>query len=528
MDAIAEPGGKVERTAVAKENSTATKVFVAPLLLTLTFLLIRTLTGPFYLGTNYDPDYAYLFNSLNLAVFHPPRHIDHPGTPVQLVGALVLRAQHPVASNVELAFDTIRNSEIRLSQLNIVLFILLLLCVIGAMVAMSRSGGERSSVICFQSALVLLGVNVYCLGRANPEMLLLGTSVLLAGMLYCAARTQEATRSRTVVLIAFLAATGLACKLNFLPLCFLPLVLLAGWKKKAMYSGLFAGFFTLWLLPLHGHWPKLFDWIKQLIFRPGLSGAVHGGMIDLTGLLKNSTHIVAWNFPFLFLVIGSAVIALLALRKGRSDKISRRHAVTLLVVSMCQAVQMLIVCKFGESRYLVPAMGLAGLNVLLAKDILPAFSLSSRTSFQFAYAALLLSALVISCVGTIELQKRTHENEAVVKYVEEKPSQQRRIFAYGGSSIHHARYFGNAFAGNLYGDMLAYETRNEKLVFYSNFSGTFRTYSGLISVTNLAGTAAIFQSAPYRAGSALNEWPANIKLRKQFGGSVEMAYQADF
>src|SRR6185436_19337927 len=142
MDAIAQEGCKLERTVVAKESSTARKVFVAPLLLTLTFLLIRTLTGPFYLGTNYDPDYAYLFNSLNLAVFHPPRHIDHPGTPVQLVGALVLRAQHPVASNVDLAFDTIRNSEIRLIQLNLALFVLLLVCVIGGTAAISRSGSD--------------------------------------------------------------------------------------------------------------------------------------------------------------------------------------------------------------------------------------------------------------------------------------------------------------------------------------------------------------------------------------------------
>jgi hypothetical protein len=316
--------------------------------------------------------------------------------------------------------------------------------------------------------------------------------------------------------------------LNFLPLCFLPLVLLTGWRKKGMYFGLFAGFLTLWLLPLHAHWPKLSHWINQLIFSPAQSGSGHAGMIDLAGLLKNCTHILAWNFPFLFLVIGSVVIALLALRKARSDEMSRRHAIMLLAVSMCEALQILMVCKFGESRYLVPAIGLAGLNVLLAKEIIPAFSLSSRKWFLFAYAALLLGALVLSCVGTIQLQKRAHENEAVAKYVEGKPSQETRIFAYGGSSVHHARYFGNAFAGNLYGDMLAYETRNEKLVFYSAFSGTFRTYSGLISVTNLAGNAAIFQTGPFKAGSALYEWPANVRVRERFGGGVEMAYQVEF
>ena len=134
---------------------------------------------------------------------------------------------------------------------------------------------------------------------------------------------------------------------------------------------------------------------------------------------------------------------------------------------------------------------------MLAKQTIPTFSLSSQKSFLFAYGALLLGAFVLSCMGTIELHKRTQENEAVAKYVEGKPSQQTRIFAYGGSSVHHARYFGNAFAGNLYGDMLAYETRNEKLVFYSTFSGKFRTYSGPISVTNLAGSIAILQSGPF-------------------------------
>ena len=528
MDAIAEPGCKIDRTAVAKESSTDRKVFVAPLLLTLTFLLIRTLSGPFYLGTNYDPDYAYLFNSLNLAIFRAPEHTDHPGTPVQLVGALILRAQHPGATQVELAFDTIRNSEIRLSQLNLALFVLLLVCVLGGTAAISRSGADQRSLFGFQSALIFLGVNVYCLARANPEPLLMAVSVALAGMLFYTVRASEATPWRAVILIAFLSATGLACKLNFLPLCFLPLVLVTSWKKKGVYCVLFAAFLTLWLLPLHAHWPRLVGWISQLLFRTGQYGSGHAGIIDFAELLKNGGHILAQNFPFVLLILGSLLLALVNLRRTWSDPTSRRTAVALLAVSICEAIQLLVVSKFGESRYLVPAIGLAGLNFVLAKDLLPKIERPSRPWFRFGWAALLLSALVMSCMGAAGLRKQTGENEAVATYVEDNRVQVTRIFGYGASSVHNARYFGNSFAGELYSDMLEHETRKEKVVFYNNFRGAYSTYTTRVSLTNLAAGPAVFQSGSFKSGSPIYEWPAGIKLSEQFGGRVEMAYQVEF
>lgn len=45
---------------------------------------LHTAMGPHYLGKNADPDYVYLFNSLNLALGSAPQHTDHPGTPLQL------------------------------------------------------------------------------------------------------------------------------------------------------------------------------------------------------------------------------------------------------------------------------------------------------------------------------------------------------------------------------------------------------------------------------------------------------------
>jgi hypothetical protein len=55
---------------------------------------LRGARGPWFLSPAYDPDYAYLFNGLNLAISLPPRHVDHPGTPLQLALAGYIRLKN--------------------------------------------------------------------------------------------------------------------------------------------------------------------------------------------------------------------------------------------------------------------------------------------------------------------------------------------------------------------------------------------------------------------------------------------------
>src|SRR5262245_47286202 len=52
--------------------------------------------GPRWLGYNYDPEYPYLLNGLNLVEGVAPRHTDHPGTPVQLLAAGGIWIAHAV------------------------------------------------------------------------------------------------------------------------------------------------------------------------------------------------------------------------------------------------------------------------------------------------------------------------------------------------------------------------------------------------------------------------------------------------
>ena len=76
-------------------------LLVLPVCLFLTGLALNGIRGPYWLGANSDPEYAYLLNALSLAELHPVGHYDHPGTPVQTIGALSLRVFHSFLSPAE-------------------------------------------------------------------------------------------------------------------------------------------------------------------------------------------------------------------------------------------------------------------------------------------------------------------------------------------------------------------------------------------------------------------------------------------
>ena len=50
--------------------------------------------APLWAGGSTDPSYGYLLNSLMAAELRVPAKTDHPGIPLDLLGALVLRVWH--------------------------------------------------------------------------------------------------------------------------------------------------------------------------------------------------------------------------------------------------------------------------------------------------------------------------------------------------------------------------------------------------------------------------------------------------
>ena len=77
------------------------------------FIIIqfKIAAGPFWLSQNSDPDYQYLLNSLNIAQGKGVGHTDHPGTPVQISGAILLKLSAPTAPVISLQENVLRYPE---------------------------------------------------------------------------------------------------------------------------------------------------------------------------------------------------------------------------------------------------------------------------------------------------------------------------------------------------------------------------------------------------------------------------------
>ena len=65
---------------------------VIPAGLFLSSIFLHAIAGSYYLSGIFDPEYVYLLNSLNLLNIQPPSHTDHPGTTLQIFGAIVIRS----------------------------------------------------------------------------------------------------------------------------------------------------------------------------------------------------------------------------------------------------------------------------------------------------------------------------------------------------------------------------------------------------------------------------------------------------
>jgi len=72
-------------------------------------VLMRHNAGPFWLWSNLDPDYWYLIDSLNMINGEWPKHIAHPGTTVQWIGMLIIKALHPFSTTEDINVMVLSN-----------------------------------------------------------------------------------------------------------------------------------------------------------------------------------------------------------------------------------------------------------------------------------------------------------------------------------------------------------------------------------------------------------------------------------
>lgn len=309
-----------------------------------------------------DPDYGPLLNALNLLNFHASGIMEHPGTPVHIVGAVVLGVSWllrlPFVGAVSPTHDILANPEFYLR------------CINGAFAFMSAAAtyflgwrlwqatGSVRVAFVGQATVLLALPNLVTLPHVTQETLLISLATLLMALVVpvvFSARSFDATK-RYAWAIGAVAGVCVATKLHALPLIGSVWFLRDRHLRQAALGAATVAFViaTLPGLPLY---PRMAYYFLQLLIHTGHHGSGGFGIFPARTDLDNLTTLVHPGAVVFLTFAASAV--LLAVRVGERAAAECDFRRLFLVSAAMIAAQIGLVTKFPNFYYLVPSCAVA-------------------------------------------------------------------------------------------------------------------------------------------------------------------------
>lgn len=315
---------------------------------------------PYYV--NADPEIPYLMSSLSVFKGEPYTFIDHPGTPIEIIGSAILGATYPFVGNIAESFTSAH-----ILHPEIFLFIArttLVLMSMGTMVLLVRYTvpGDHWTDGLAAVAVAVLFFAIHPRGFAsivhwshNSFSFPLGT-LLGLGILYLVVYKKGGTTAQIVLLGVSLGVLT-AIQLYFLTWVVAAILAMGayniladrGWKK-ALISGVQIGVsalggFVVATLPIINRYPEFLSWIIRVGTHQGRHGSGPPGFISLETAVANL--ITLWGeLRLLFVLIGLmiGVVVVMAIRQRRSIKSNAGFwAVALGIIAQIGLMSVLVI-----------------------------------------------------------------------------------------------------------------------------------------------------------------------------------------
>ena len=451
-------------------------------------LVFGEIKGPYYLGENSDPEYVYLFNALNIAQFEAPRHTDHPGTTLQLLGATVIRGSYYFAGGDNLVEDVLSRPEHYLRLMNIVLILLYSVTLLAVGLKGYRVSGRLIVALMLQTSPFLFLTIFDSLTRVHPETLLLSVCNLAIIILLDHVYPDSEKKSISKALWLGLAAgIGIVTKITFAPVFLLCIFFLSTWRSRLLFlfSAALSGF--MFLLPAIGSLKRMGLWIIALLTHKGYYGAGESGFVDLSlaaGFLKECVR----DEP-IFVVVFLLLTIITIYSTIRKNKIHSHTQKQLIGFCLFNWTMILMVAKHPRIHYLIPLLGLIILNVVIVINRFQVLNIIGIR--KAAQAGAIVVVLSLSCLQVGSLVKMAKEKKelaslqlAAAHFADLlKEKNLYVISSYRSSNLMFALYLGNGFAGNLYGNKLAEMYPNS--IFYSVWRNRLYRFNRRISFASL-------------------------------------------
>lgn len=435
---------------------------------------MRHSAGPFWLWSNLDPDYWYLFDSLNMVNGEWPKHIAHPGTTAQWIGAVLIKALHPFESLEEVNRLVLTQPEHYLTLIGRILIgfntvALVIVGMVGYLVFRDLTAALLLQTGPFLSKLIFKwSVHV------SPEPLLITVVIALGIVTVLALRKGQLKnhRNRYALAFAIIAGFGMATKVTSAGLYLMPVILL--WNIGAVVRyGLYA-FIALivFTLPAFGAYEAFLDRMAMISSSSGFHGTGAQTFIDFATYPRSLLRVASRPVFFVVLVIGVGLLIAL-LRKCRREE-KPVPVIGCAMAGLCLAYigQALLIAKHPAGHYMVPALCFSGLGLALiyqlSKEFLPAEGAGLKR-LNWGFSILLLVLVFAQGSSLMKLNREFSQRTANAEAIDETPYEAcARIYFWPASHPLYGLFMGSWNTEYSFDDELNRYYPEKSVMFYTN------------------------------------------------------------
>ncbi|MEO8446372.1 MAG: hypothetical protein ABI528_02695 [bacterium] len=474
-------------------------LLLLPVLFLISGIMLRSAQGPFYLNF-YDPSYQYLINSLNLAQKFGVGHFDHPGTTVQVIGAVSVKLQHMTGGvNSEIAKDVLTRPEDYLQVINKVLIAInsIVLFLLG-LLTLRWSKNIYLSLLIQLSPFVSLEI-FYGLKIVSPDNLLIAVSLSLIGLImFYLFKVDPQKRSSLsfVIVAAVICGFGMATKISFLPFLIIPFVIINGIKNKLLYCGFVILSFLIFVLPAISNYAKFGEWVGRLFFYTGSYGQGTSGVVDVPDFFENMRSIFTKDVFFaVTYVLSFLTLAFRFISPKINDESliqrSKKEWKILFTVFIAITIQVIMVSKQYRQHYMIPSFVFCILLLSISASLISTYL--PKVKLRYSYPALILVIASFAFPAIVESYSvckwLRSESYMVEDFINNNKGDAMVIPAFGSASKDMAIVYGISGAGK--------RVKTYKVMFsemQNNYLFYFPWQGSLYTILDKADAMVIFDS----------------------------------
>jgi hypothetical protein len=450
-----------------------------PLALVLGLISNRHLFEPFFQLRNIDPAYAYLMNAMTLLCGHTPRHIDHPGTTLQMLGAVVIGAMNLLRgiSPVCPAADVFTRPEAYLAGIGMVLQVAIGVVLFALPARLYVLTGNLIAGLAIQASFLTSVTVVSQLVRVQPDVLLMPVVLGFGLALLPLGLQARPELPRDAIVSGAILGFGLATKVTILPL-FLFVFMFGTIKAKVRFALTCFGAFVLCTIPVLSMNMRFFGWIINVAGHSGHYGEGEIGLPPLAHMVATALNLIVWHKTEFFCAFVALALAVMLWRqRSRLDPTVR----FLLIGVVVLIAQLGMTTKHPAPHYMIPAL----LVMAVVSGVAAAVLGRMRSRYAAGFLVLLLA------VGAYPVWQNWQYLRFLPKsYAAEQSANARirkiaaqecgkLIYQDSNSDVQFALRFGDAFTegrfrfrlAQIYPDFLLYNRGDDTFYNFSTYLG---------------------------------------------------------